>query len=115
MKHRFSEYMDASKDLFKLIFGEELFNQLNSHELTPFNWEGLDITECFDITATNPDIKDRFTDKWIEYYKELNYTPLDLFIQSIFHYGYNQKWEDYQGKDKIILEKFEKIIKENMK
>jgi hypothetical protein len=88
-KHDFSEYMDNSKTLFKMLFGEKLFNKLESIPLKNIEWEGIDL-DCCEITATFPNVKDRFNKKWIEYFTKKDGSLLDLYLQTIFHYGYQQ-------------------------
>ena len=83
--------MDNSKTLLKMLFGEEMFNKLESTPLKSIEWEGADL-ECCEITATSPNIKDRFNEEWIEYFSEKEKTLLDLYLQTIFHYGYEQCW-----------------------
>ena len=99
----FSDYMQNSKELFKMLFGEKLYNKLNNIPLKTINWEGMDIKTC-EILATCPNIKERFTEKWIEYYKKSSNdnTLLDLYIQVIFHYGYQQCYDNNAGTREII-------------
>jgi len=98
----YSDYMDGSKELFKLLFGEETFERLNSIPLKSVSWEGLDIDTC-EILATFPNIKERFSPKWIEYFEENgNVTLLDLFLQAVFHYGYQQCYDANEGTRRII-------------
>jgi hypothetical protein len=73
----------------KMLFSEELYKKMKSTKLKSIDWKGLDI-ETSSILATFPNIKERFSDEWIEYFKERDYTALDLFLQSVFHYGYQQ-------------------------
>lgn len=98
-KHNFSEYMDNSKKLFKMLFGEDLYNQLKNTPLKSIEWDGLDI-KCYEIEATFPNIKERFNESWIEYFKERDGSLLDLFIQSVFHYGYQQKFDLVEKKER---------------
>lgn len=91
-EHNFDEFDKAAKDLFKSLFGEEFYDKLNSIKIESIDWKGLDINECFSITATTPNIKDRFTKEWIEYFQERNYTLLDLYLQSVHHYGFYNAW-----------------------
>ena len=109
--HDFSEYMDNSKILFKMLFGEELFEKLISTPLKSIDWNGIDV-DCHEITATFPNIKKRFNDDWIEKFSDSDQTLFDLYIQVVFHYGYQQCF-DYNSHyydliDKII--KNENII-----
>ncbi len=85
--HEFSYYMTVSKDSMKDIFGDDLYNKISVIKVTPFKWDGLDI-KIPEILATTPGIKDRFSPKWVSRRGKNNGTALDLFLQSIFHYGY---------------------------
>ena len=89
MKNSYSEYLKNSHQLMKMLFSEELYKKMKSTKLKSIDWKGLDI-ETSSILATFPNIKERFSDEWIEYFKERDYTALDLFLQSVFHYGYQQ-------------------------
>jgi len=91
-EYSFSEYMDNSETLFKMLFGEKLFKKLKSTPLKSIDWDGIDI-DCTQITATNPNIKQRFNKDWIEYASERDGTLLDLYLQTIFHYGYQQGYD----------------------
>jgi hypothetical protein len=88
-EYSFSQYMDNSKKLFKVLFGVELYNKLNKTPLKSIDWEGVDI-DTSEILSTFPNIKERFSPKWIEYWKERSPTLLDLYLQTVFHYGYQQ-------------------------
>jgi hypothetical protein len=59
--------MDNSKTLFKMLFGEKLFNKLDSTPLKNIDW--------------------------IDYFSEREGTLLDLYLQTIFHYGYQQCYD----------------------
>lgn len=101
MKYNYSDYTKNINKLFTKLFGEKTFKKLNN---TPFNtieWDGIDLT-CDEITATTPNIKDRFTKEWGEYFTERDYTMFDLFISSVFHYGYQQKCDNIRVVDKGI-------------
>jgi hypothetical protein len=89
MNNSYSEYLKNSHQLMKMLFSEELYKKMKSTKLKSIDWKGLDI-ETSSILATFPNIKERFSDEWIEYFKERDYTALDLFLQSVFHYGYQQ-------------------------
>jgi hypothetical protein len=104
-KHNFSEYMNNSKTLFKMLFGEKLFNKLDSTPLKNIDWNGIDV-DCCEITATFPNIKDRFNKEWIEYFSEREGTLLDLYLQTIFHYGYQQCYD----KNKNVWDKIESFL-----
>lgn len=93
--------MKNSKKMFKLLFGEEMYERLNSIPLRSFSWDGIDVTSC-EILATFPDIKERFNAKWIEYFKEHDVTLLDLYLQVLFHYGYQQCYDANENQRKII-------------
>lgn len=88
-KYDFTEYMNSSKTLFKKLFGDELYNKLESIPLKNIDWDGIDV-DCSDITSIFPNIKQRFSKKWILYFSEHNTSLLDLYLYTIFHYGYQQ-------------------------
>jgi len=83
----FSDYMESTKNLMKQVFGYKLYNRIKNIKLLSFDWDGLDISTS-SILATNPGIKERFSENWVKYFSERDYTALDIFLQSIFHYGY---------------------------
>jgi hypothetical protein len=94
----YTDYRDNSKELFKMIFGEEQYNILENTKMKSIDWDGLDISTT-SITSVFPNIKERFGEKWIEYFEERNYSMLDLYIQAVFHFGYNQA--DIINKERI--------------
>jgi len=100
-EYEFTEYMDNSKTMFKMLFGEKLYNELESIPLKQIDWKGIDI-DCCSITATFPNIKDRFNNEWIEYFKEKDKTLLDLYLQVIFQYGYQQCYDNNKDVREII-------------
>lgn len=109
-KYDFTEYMNSSKTLFKMLFGDELYNKLESTPLKSIDWDGIDIDYC-GITAIFPNVKQRFSKKWIKYFTEHNGSLLDLYLQTIFHYGYQQyhdehshEWDDIKNTIKILKE-----------
>lgn len=115
-EYTFSEYMDNSKKLFKMLFGEKLYKQLEKTPLKEIDWEGIDITTC-KILATCPNIKERFNKEWVEYFSERDYTVLDLYLQSVFHYGYQQCVDSNYSLDRTteLLEQINKRIEEQKK
>lgn len=105
-KYQFREYMDASNELFKKLFGEEEFKKLERKHLNSIDWNGIDL-HCSSITATFPDIKDRFNEEWIDYFKDKEISLFELFLQSVFHYGYQQADDHFQHEliqNKIIMQ-----------
>lgn len=94
----YAEYNENSKELFKMLFGEEQYNILENTKLKSIDWDGLDISTS-SILSVTPGIKERFSPKWIAYYADKNYSMLDLYIQAIFHFGYNQA--DNMNKERI--------------
>ena len=68
MKHSFTDYIDNSKKLFKIVFGNTKFNSLTNTKLKPFKWDGLDITTSM-ITVNSPNIKQMFNKNNINYIK----------------------------------------------
>jgi len=91
MKHNYSDYMNDTKKLFTKLFGEKIIKKLDNTPFNPIEWDGIDIDDTIEITATTPNIKDRFTESWGEYFTERDCTMFDLFLSSVFHYGYQQK------------------------
>ena len=93
----FSDYNSAGHELAKQIFGKDVFKQLCTTSYEGFDWEGLDIT-THHLLATCFNIKERFSPSNIPNHKKNGKTALDLFIQAIFHYGYQQcvscEWKD---------------------
>lgn len=106
----FEDYMNASKDLLKELFDEELVKKLEKTKLKEIDWKGADVTDS-GITACTPNIKARFTKDWIEYFGERDTTALDLFLQSVFHYGY-QQGVDVSNKNKPNYDEIFKRIDE---
>lgn len=116
MKTSFIDYSDASKELMKKVFGEELYNKLATTPLTGFDWDGIDLTTCH-ILATTFGIKDRFSKEKVSYHTEQGRTALDLLISSIFHYGFEQACNttlaDYESHAKSVM-KMAEILKKNL-
>lgn len=105
-KYSYSEYMNDCKKLFIKLFGEELYNQINSVPLKRIKWTGADI-DASGITATTPNVKERFTKSWVEYFSERDYTAFDIFLSTVFHYGY-QQYEDNDAHAQELLKMFSK-------
>jgi hypothetical protein len=93
----YSDYRKASRHLMNNMFDKKLIKRLKKTKLKAFDWEGLDVNDT-DITGTFPNIKERFTSGWIEYFEEHNENALDLFIQSVFHYGFQQGADKFKNK-----------------
>lgn len=106
-KYKYTDYINNSKKLLKLLFGNELYKKLDKTKLKSIDWDGIDL-DVSSILATTPSIKERFNEDWIEYYKERDYTLLDLYLQTVFHYGY-QQCEHVNKKQWDILTYFETI------
>jgi hypothetical protein len=83
---QFSELMKSM-----LTIGRHLKLTSTETELTSFDYNGLDISDT-SVTAGFPDIKDRFTPDWVEYFNERSddFNPLSVFAQCCFHLGYQQ-------------------------
>ncbi len=115
-EYNFTDYMDNSKQLFKMLFGEEMYNQLNSMPLKEIEWEGLDV-RTGKIRATFPGVAERFTKDWIEYFAERDYTMLDLYLQVVFHYGYQQCVDNHYDVEKTnkLMEEIRESIEKNSK
>jgi len=94
------DYQKASKKLFKQVFGNDVYKKLNTATMVGIDWKGIDIDECYEICACSPNIKERFTQDELDYFKDRGYTLLDIYIQSVFHYGYTQKFNDCKEKEK---------------
>ena len=75
------------------------------------DWKGLDIEGCYQITATTPNIKDRFTPEWVEYFSERGYSVFDLFLQSVHHYGYANSFSREKNANSLRDEILDKILK----
>jgi len=101
----FSEYMESSKNLMKVLFGFKLYNRIKNIKLVDFEWDGLDISTS-SILATTPGIKERFNESWVKYYSNKDTTALDLFLQSIFHYGYQYGMDEFVSEVKELSDTF---------
>jgi len=101
MKYNYSEYMENTKKLFTKLFGEKITKKLYTTPFNPIEWDGIDIS-CAEITTTTPNIKDRFTKEWGDYFTERDYTMFDLFLSSVFHYGFQQKSDNTRVTDRVI-------------
>ena len=87
-KETYTRYQNASKQLFKNVFGDEMYDKFENTSLKEIDWKGIDIN-CKEILSTIPNIKDRFKK---EFFNDRNYSMLDLYITSILNYGYQQKY-----------------------
>ena len=121
MKHRYDEYINNSKQLFIMLFGQEKYDELINSDLKSIDWQGIDVS-CSDILATFPDVKERFTKEWIEHFKEnTDVTLFEMFIQVIFHYGYQQCYDRYEPiLNKVydldeLKKRLEEVNNENLK
>jgi len=101
----FSEYMESSKQLMTVLFGFKLYNRIKNIKLVAFDWDGLDISTS-SILATTPGIKERFSEAWVKYFSDKDYSALDLFLQSIFHYGYQYGVDNYLSEVREITNSF---------
>ena len=90
----FSDYMDSSKDLMKKVFGYKLYNRIKNIKLVAFEWNGLDVTTS-SIRATSPGIKERFTEDWVKYANKRDRGAMEIFLQSVFHYGYQYGMDQF--------------------
>ena len=109
-RHMFSEYMKASESIARLMFGDEIVDLMKNTPLESFEWDGLDIDTCH-ILATFPNINERFNESWIEYFEEecTDMNALELFMQVVFHYGYQQCIDENDD----AWKKFRKMLDEN--
>jgi len=82
----FEDYLEASKDLIKQAFGEEIFNKLENTPLRSIVWNGIQV----ESNPAGPNINERFTDIWIDYSKEHGQSFLDIFIGIVIDYGFKQ-------------------------
>lgn len=113
MENSYDDYLNSSKELFKQLFGDELFNKLENTPLKSIDYKGLDIS-CVEITAVFPNIKERFSKNGIGYFDDGRTTLLNLYIQSIFHLGYNQSYQ--QNKERNLnMEAHSKFLMECIK
>jgi hypothetical protein len=110
-EYTYTQYLDNSKKLFKQLFGSELYKKLNSTPLKSIDWQGIDV-DTSDILATFPNIKQRFCPDWIEYWKDHEITLLDLYIQVIFHYGYQQCEDHNEGSREGMQKLLDMLLKE---
>jgi hypothetical protein len=85
----FRDYMVDIKKLLSLLFDHRLIKKLNNTPLKELDWQGLDVHDT-NITTVFPNIRDRFTKEWIDYFKDRDVATIDLFLYSVFHYGYQQ-------------------------
>jgi len=88
----YTNYQDASKELLKMLFGDDIYNQIQDSSMNEVIWNGVDITTS-EIIKCVPNIKDRFEQSSLNYFKDRNYSMLDIYIMSVFHYGYQDKCE----------------------
>lgn len=89
-EYGFRDFLQSSKDIFIKMFGEEIFNQLISTPLKPFDWDGIDITSN-KILNSSPNIKSRFSKNNIEYEIEEGGNPFDIFFSVVYHYGFESR------------------------
>ena len=85
----FFDYSEAAKQIAEQLLGKETANHINNTELKSFDYQGVDIRTS-SILATSPGVKERFNEQWTEYFSERDYTPLDMLISTVFHFGYQQ-------------------------
>lgn len=88
----YSKYQEASKELLKTGFGEDNYNQIQESPMNEVIWNGIDITTS-EIISCVPNIRNRFSQSSLDYFKDRNYSMLDIYIMSVFHYGYQDKCE----------------------
>ena len=100
-KYIFQDYLNASKDLLKLLFGKELYDKLANTPLKAIDWKGLDIT-CPQILAVTHNIKENLGKKQLQYHIDKGHTLLDLYLQSIFHYGFQQHYDSDEGQRELL-------------
>jgi len=121
-KEIYTKYQTASKQLFKKVFGDEMYEKFEKTTLKEIDWNGIDINSK-EILSIMPNIKDRFKK---EFFNNRNYSMLDLYITSILNYGYQNKindsdYADYQSESKELLKQlfgkniYNQIIKTPMK
>jgi len=90
----YSDYMETTKELMENIFGGVLCKKLLKTKMKSFVWGGLDISTS-SILAGFPGIKERFSDNWVDSFSEKGYTMIDLFLQTVFHYGYQYGVDEF--------------------
>ena len=94
MKETYTKYQTASKILFKMVFGDDMYDKLENTPLKEINWKGIEIKNN-EILSIIPNINNRFKKDFFNY---RNYSMLDLYVTSILNYGYQQKY-DYNKKN----------------
>lgn len=97
--YTYDDYYNATLELISKIFGEDVLNAMKNQKLKSFGWDGVDITSS-DLLVTSPTIRTRFSESWMCDDDEM----LNLFINSIFQYGYDQC---ANGKVKELKERIE--------
>ena len=106
------DYMKASKKIMKLMFDKKTIKRLKQTALSSFDWNGLDISET-SITGTFPNIKERFDEYWISSFKQNDMNALDVFLQVVFHYGFQAGADNEKGKDSYFDCELKKYLKAN--
>lgn len=91
MNNSFSDYLKSSRELFKQLFGEDQLKNIDNikPKSTVDTSKILDVTTP-QITATFTNVKDRFSDEDIQYWIDRGESVFDLFLTTVFHYGYQQ-------------------------
>ena len=71
------------------MLAKSLHIESDLHNPPVINYNGADVN--YSISATFPSLKERFTKKWLSYFKEREEDDVILmFIQAIYHLGYSQ-------------------------
>ena len=109
MDYSYDEYMKDLRSLFKSLFGKESLTNLESTDLKPIDWQGIDVKSS-DILATFPNIRERFQEDWIEYFEERNTNLCELFGQVAFHYGYDSKSKRAENERDSLMENINSLM-----
>ena len=112
-KLTYADYENASKQLFKQLFGKDVLNQLENTPLKSIDWDGAEVTTP-EITATCFNVKQRFSPNGIESATDSDRSLLDLFIQTLFHFGYQQSY-DANEMNRDYMKLLQSFVKEKAK
>jgi len=85
----FDEYMEDAERLMRLMFGDEVVDQLKSTKLKAIDWDGLDVKH-YSMLATTHDIKTALKPINVEYANDNGADALNYFLGFVFRYGYQQ-------------------------
>lgn len=107
------KYEDCLKDaekLFKMIFGEEMFNRLNVPHLENMEWNGCDI-DAYPYNAYSFNIKQRLED--IDFIDK-PISKFELFFESCFKLGFQQCYSSVVMHRDFTIEFMTPVFEANM-